>query len=80
MGSIRSNLSKLLYTFPIIVIYTIINVLIVSVVSGVVMIQIVAKGYPVLGLSLSIMTSIIVYSWLIFNHKIRAYIKNQGEL
>ena len=75
----KIKLNKLLEIILIIMLLTFVNVLITSITSGVVMVQIAAAGYPRLGFLAAIITSIITYTWIVFNHKLRNYIKNQGE-
>lgn len=79
MEAPRSNLSRLLAALPAILLCTFVNVFITSATAGVIMIEIAASGHPRLGLFASIVTAIVVYFWIVFNHKLRTYIKNQGE-
>jgi len=41
------------------------------------MIQLAAAGHKHLALGAAILTAVVVYSWLVFNHKLRVYIKSQ---
>jgi len=75
--SVRSGLSRLLAALPAILLITFMNVFITSAVAGVVMIELAAAGHSRIALGAAILTAVIVYSWLVFNHKLRAYIKNQ---
>jgi len=83
MGA-RFSLSRLLAALPAILLLTFFNVFITSTVAGFVMIQLayLTQGHPYLRwivLPVSIITAVAVYSWIVFNHKLRIYIKNQGE-
>lgn len=77
--SVRSSLSRLLAALPAILLMTFMNVFIASSVAGVVLIQLAAAGHKSIALGASILTAVIVYTWIAFNHKIRAYIKDVGE-
>jgi len=74
--SVRSSLLKLLAALPAIVIWTTMNVFITSAVSGLVLIELAAAGYKYIAFGAALLTVVVVYSWLVFNHKLRAYIKS----
>jgi hypothetical protein len=77
MPSLRSRLLKLLAVLPAILLATFMNVFITSAVAGVVMIQLSAAGHNSVALWAAILVAVIVYSWLLFNHKLREYIKQE---
>lgn len=65
---------------PAILLTTFMNVFITSAVAGVVMIELAAAGHKYIALGAAILTAVVVYSWIVFNHKLRAYIKSQETL
>jgi hypothetical protein len=73
----RSKLIQLLAVLPAILLVTFMNVFITSAVAGVVMIQLSAAGHNKVALWAAILVAVIVYSWLLFNHKLRNYIKQE---
>jgi uncharacterized integral membrane protein len=79
MPDFRSPLQRLLAVIPAILLLTFMHVFIMSAVSGVVMLELQA-AYPGSRwpLGVAILTAVIVLTWMNFNHKLRAYIKNQG--
>ena len=77
----KSNLSRLLAVIPAIILITTANVLIGFTTAGVVLLQLLALGTnKYLSLIAAILVAIGVHAYIVFNHKLRAYIKNQGEL
>ncbi len=74
------KLSRLLAALPAIILMTMMNVFITFAVAGVVMLELVAVGHSRIALGAAILTAVIVYSWIVFNHKLRAYIKKQETL
>ncbi len=62
---------------PAILLTTFMNVFITSAVAGVVMIELAAVGHKYVALGAAILTAVVVYSWIVFNHKLRHYIKSQ---
>jgi len=77
MPAFRGKLSRLLAALPAILLITFMNVFITSTVAGVVMIELAAAGHKHVGLGAALLTAVVVYSWLVFNHKLREYIKQQ---
>lgn len=74
-------LKKILHVLPLVIITTVLNTIITSCVSGLVLLQLASSGYGYWSLVASILTAIIIYCWLIFNHKIRFYIKSfEGDV
>lgn len=74
-----SNFTKLIAVIPAIVIMTIANVFIGFTVAGVVLLQMMSSGAnKYVALLTAIMVALAVNGYIIFNHKLRAYIKNQG--
>jgi hypothetical protein len=76
-STFRQRLSGLLAALPVIIMMTFMNVFITFAVSGVVMIELAAAGHSRIALGAAILTAVIVYTWIVFNHKLRNYIKNQ---
>jgi hypothetical protein len=66
----------MLAALPAILLMVLMNGFITSAVSGVVMIEMAAAGHKYLGLGSAILTAVVVYSWLVYNHKLREYIKS----
>lgn len=80
MESERSHINRWLAAIPAILLLTFANVLIGFTVSGVALIQLLASGYnKYFALLVAILVAIAVHLYIIFNHKIRAYIKIQGD-
>ncbi len=75
--SVRRSLSRLLAALPAILLMTFMNVFIVSAVSGVVLIQLAAAGHKYIALGAAILTAVVCYAWITFNHKLRDYIRAQ---
>ena len=74
------SLKRLLRVLPAIVWWAITNVGIGFTTAGVVLIQMLANNYnKYLSLFVAIMVVIAVYFYIAFNHRLRLYIKNQGE-
>jgi hypothetical protein len=80
MSDLRKRLSGLLAAVPVIILMTMMNVFITFTVSGVVMLQLVTAGHSRIALGAAILTAVIVYTWIVFNHKLRAYISKQESL
>jgi uncharacterized integral membrane protein len=80
MNDISNSLYKLISVMPAIIMMTLVNVMITSAVAGVVMLELQA-AYPgsKWPLAVAILLSMIVYSWIVFNHKIRNYIKKETQ-
>ena len=64
---------------PIVILYTLMNLMIISVVSGSIMFEL-QMLYPntTWPLYVAILIAVIVYIWISFNHKLSDYIKMQG--
>lgn len=79
MSDLSTRLSKLMAALPAILLTVFMNVFITSATSGVIMLQL-QVAYPGAKwpLPVAILTAVIIYSWLLFNHKLRAYIKKLG--
>jgi hypothetical protein len=79
--SFRSRLIRLFAVIPAIVLATIVNVFITFTVAGFVLFTLIERqvSKPV-SLGAALLTALIVYSWIVFNHKLRAYIKQQGTV
>jgi len=77
MSGFRSAVSRLLAALPAIILMTVMNVFITSAVAGVVLIELAAGGHRYVAFGAALLTAVIVYTWLLFNHKLRAYIKAQ---
>lgn len=74
--SLWQKLGRFLATLPAILLMTMLNVFIASATSGVVMIQLMAGGcQKYVALGVAILTAIGTMSWIVWNHKLRAYIK-----
>jgi membrane protein YdbS with pleckstrin-like domain len=75
MFSQNHKLSALLRAAPVIVMMTLINVLITSAVAGVVLIEL-ETYYPgsYWPLGIAILIAVLVYLWIVYNDKLRAYI------
>ena len=80
MGAHRSKLSRFLAVLPAILLLTFANVFIGFSTAGVVLIQLLASGVnKYVALITAIMVAIGVHAYITFNHKLRIYIKNNGE-
>jgi hypothetical protein len=84
MSTVSEKLLKLLHTLPAILLTTFTNVFITTATAGVVMIQLLAnwslcQRHHWVALGLAILTAIGVYSWIVFNHKLREYIKARSQ-
>ena len=79
MSRIRDNVTKFLAILPAILLVTFANVFISFTVAAVVMVQLITTGHhKYLSLGVAILTAIVTHCYIVFNHKIRNYIK-QGE-
>lgn len=75
-----STLNKVLATLPAILLVTFANVAIAFITASVILIQLISNGVNKhLSLMVSIVVAIAVHLYIIFNHKLRNYIKNQGQ-
>jgi hypothetical protein len=77
MPQFRSGLSRLLAALPAILVMVFVNTFITSAVAGVVLIELAAAGHKYVAFGAALLTAVIVYTWIVFNHKLRAYIKVQ---
>lgn len=80
MSAFRTGLSRLMATLPAILLITFVNVFICFTTAGMVLVQLLASNtnrYVALGLS--ILVAVGVHLYIVFNHKIRDYIKQQGS-
>jgi hypothetical protein len=82
MLSFTDKLLKLLQALPAILLLTFMNVFISGTTASVVMIQLLAnwslcQRHHWIALVLAIITAVVVYTWILFNYKLREYIKNK---
>jgi hypothetical protein len=82
MSNIRTG--KLLEAIPAIFLMTLMNVFICSTTAGVVMIQLLAnwqfcQRHSWIALGMAILTAIVVNMWIVFNHKLREYVKARSH-
>ena len=83
MSPLAKKLAGFFAALPAILLMTFINVFICFTVAGTVMLELLAGGgskYPYLCLGTAILVAIGVHCWIVFNHKLRAYIKQQGNV
>lgn len=80
--TLRGKLAQLFAVLPAILLMTFINVFICFTVAGTVMLELLAAGggnkHPYFVLGVAILVAIGTHCWIVFNHKLRAYIK-QGS-
>ncbi len=80
MSHLRDKVTDFLAILPAILLVTFANVFISFTVSAVVMVQLITTGHnKYFSLGVAILTAIVTHLYIVFNHKIRNYIK-QGEL
>jgi hypothetical protein len=82
MSSFRKGLARLLNTLPAIILVTFIEVIIVFATAALVMLElmpIIGREHPGIVLVLTVITAIGTHLWIVFNHKIRAYIKARSS-
>jgi len=73
---LRSRLMKLFAVIPALIITTILNVFITFTLAGFVLLTLVERQVSKhVSLGVALLTALIVYSWIVFNHKLRDYIK-----
>jgi hypothetical protein len=77
MEDLRSKINRLLLVVPIIILLTFANVFIGMATAGVVLLQLLSSGLDkYLSLAIAILIAIGVHAYIIFNHKLRNYIKD----
>lgn len=80
---LHKRLARLLAALPAILLMTFINVFICFTVAGTVMLELMATGggnkHPYVTLGVAILVAIGTHCWIVFNHKLRAYIRQQEE-
>ena len=81
MTDLRTRLLKLMAALPAILLTVFMNVFITSATAGVIMLQL-QVAYPGAKwpLPVAVLTAVIIYTWILFNHKLRAYIKKLGAI
>lgn len=80
MNPLPKKLSNLLHAIPAIILVTIVNVFISFTTAGVVLIQLLAAGHnKYLSLGAALLVAIGVHAWIVFNHKLRNYIKDKEQ-
>ena len=82
MSSFRKGLVRLLNALPAIILVTFIEVIIVFATAALVMLElmpIIGKEHPGIVLGITVMTAIGTHIWIVFNHRIRAYIKARSS-
>ena len=84
MSGVSDKLIKLLHTLPAILLMTFTHVFITTATAGVVMVQLLAnwslcQRHHWVALGLAILTAIGVYTWIVFNHKLREYINTRSK-
>lgn len=80
MSNRHSKLSTLLSVLPAILLLTFANVFISFTSAAVVLIQLIANGAnKYVALIVAIMVAVSIHLYIAFNHKLRNYIKKQGE-
>jgi len=74
------RMARLLSVLPAIILLTITNIFIAFSTAGVVMLQLLAAGFNKhLTLGVAILVAIGVHAYIVFNHKIRDYIKTRSQ-
>jgi divalent metal cation (Fe/Co/Zn/Cd) transporter len=82
MSPFRKGLVRLLNALPAIILVTFIEVIIVFATAALVMLElmpIIGQTHPGTVLVLAVITAIGTHFWIVFNHKIRAYIKARSS-
>jgi hypothetical protein len=79
MSGLRDKVTKFLAILPAILLVTFANVFISFTVAAVVMLQLITSGHnKYLALGVAVLVAVVTHFYIVFNHKIRDYIK-QGE-
>lgn len=82
MSEFRQKLYQLLNTLPAILLVTFIEVIICFATATLIMLELMPKlgsQHPHVVLGIAIMTAVATHFWIIFNHKIRTYIKTRSS-
>jgi succinate dehydrogenase hydrophobic anchor subunit len=80
MSPISKKLLGLLHAIPAILLVTFINVFICFTTAGVILIQLLAAGYnKYLSLGVALLVAIGCHAWIVYNHKLRDYIKSKEQ-
>lgn len=78
MRSFPQGLSQLLETLPLIIMITFIEVIICFCVGALLMLELMpglGRHNPHTVLGIAILSTVITHIWIVFNHKVRAYVK-----
>lgn len=67
--------NKIMMAIPVILIITFINVFISSAVAGVIFLQLLSAGHKILAPIIAIIAAVIVYFYILYNHKLKSIIK-----
>lgn len=81
MSPLRQGLVKLLHTLPAIVMVVFIEITICFITAAMVMLQLMpslGRQHSSVVLGLAILTAVVTQAWIVFNHKVRAYIKSRS--
>jgi hypothetical protein len=82
MSSLRQGFARLLNTLPAILLVTFIEVIIVFSMGALVMLWLmpgIGREHPNFVLAIAITIAIGTQAWILFNHKVRAYIKARSS-
>jgi energy-coupling factor transporter transmembrane protein EcfT len=75
-------LKKLLALIPVIILTTIVNVFITSIVSGFVFLMLSARfeyHHNIASMAVAVLVAILTYGWIILNHHLRSYIQHSND-
>ena len=82
MSELKQGLLRLLEMIPLILLITLIEMGICFAVAGIVLLELmkgVGRQYPYIALVIAIVVAIFVQGWLLFNHRLRAYINTRNN-
>jgi len=81
MGPILTGLVRLLHTLPAILLVTFVEVIICFTIGYAVMCNLIAgpgRNHPHIVLWVAVLSAVLTQAWILFNHKIRKYIKSRS--
>jgi divalent metal cation (Fe/Co/Zn/Cd) transporter len=81
MSSLRQGLRRLVDSLPAIILVTFIEVIICFATGGLAMLELMpglGRQHPHIVLGIALLAAIGTHVWIVFNHKVRAYIKTRS--
>lgn len=79
MNPIRGMLTRVFTVLPVLILSTVINVFIVTIVSHVVLFGLIDRYSKHVSLAVAIISAVAVYAWILYNHKLKLTLSSKEQ-